>query len=113
MNRKRKGDQIRKQLMRMGKNYYEEYLNTDDDGNRYPNRREWGYGVFITVNGRRICAVGRNRYEAMKGALDAAIWASQEPYFTEPKGSKVIVLSDEEASKIVDETVKKNETGLT
>ena len=79
MNRKSIIRRNRKKLMRLGEITEEIVLSRDDDGVKYP-KKEWGYSVHCKVNGWTICAPDRNKYEAFKGALEAAEWATERSY---------------------------------
>lgn len=69
--------QLRKNLMRMGDIVREESLNKDEYGNKVP-KRERGYSVKIIVNGYQIYAADTSAYEAYKGAIFAAKWATEQ-----------------------------------
>lgn len=69
--------QLRKNLMRMGNIVREEFLNKDEYGNKLP-KRERGYSIKIIVNGHRIYAADTSAYEAYKGAIFAAKWATEQ-----------------------------------
>lgn len=95
MNRKRRAQQLRKNIMKLGTIVQEEILNKDDDGTIWPDKRDWGYCVRAVVNGWHISAPDDCWYEAYKGCLEAAKWAmDQKPGRWTPEG----VMKDVEGS---------------
>ena len=72
---------MRKEIMKLGKITKVEVLNKDDDGKKYPNKKDWGYCIEATVNGYHICCPDRSWYEAWKAMLDCARWSMTEPTF--------------------------------
>lgn len=64
--------------MKLGTIIREQTLSRDDDGMRWP-KKEWGYAIDVDCNGYHISAPDCNRFEAMKGALEAVRWAMEMP----------------------------------
>lgn len=80
MNRKRKANQIRKNIMRVATIKSEKFLNRLNDGMKIYPKKEWGYCIEVEANGYCISAPDNDRYSAFKGAWKAVKWANeQEP----------------------------------
>ena len=99
MNRKSVLRKRRKDLIRWSNGTFKEYvLNLDEDDEIIPDRKEWGYHVEATVNGWRICAPDRNRWEAIYAAWDCAKWCLNRP----PQKSVADMSTEEIVERVVE-----------
>ena len=70
-----------KEIRKLGTINGTEVLNKNEDGTIDPDKRNWGYAVYCTVNGHRISSYDDSWYGAWQGAVYSARTVMTMPEF--------------------------------